>query len=129
MNVRVPRWLVAMFGLDQMSPDGQQIRTATKRQMLTPRLTFGISDQGEAEEARRGLQALNGRIMLPKFNPADPQSVQAAIRQMELDIDAKIGPYSKNKIVSEAARKLKSDFREVILKQLKSAARSVPQKN
>jgi hypothetical protein len=102
----------------------------SKRQFSVRRLGirvpgFGISgvDQNEAEEAERVLQSLNEAIQL-KLDPRDPQSVQQAIRQLDLDIDAKIAPYRHNRMVVEIAKKLKIEYRQAVQKQMENLALS-----
>jgi hypothetical protein len=78
--------------------------------------TFGV-DQGEVEEAQRVLQSLHEGIQL-KLDPRDPQSAQQAIRQLDLDVDAKIAPYRHNRMVVEIAKKLKIAYRQVVQQQM-----------
>jgi DNA-binding FadR family transcriptional regulator len=73
--------------------------------------------QRELEEARRGLESLNGTIATLKYNPADSRGVQAAVRQMEAAIDSKIARYSGNSLVSKAAEAMKGKFRDEILRK------------
>lgn len=75
--------------------------------------------QRQLEEAQRALNSLDGTIDTLKFNPNDPQSVQAAIRQMEAAIDSKIAPYRNNPLVSQVAQGLKDQYREMILERSK----------
>jgi hypothetical protein len=85
--------------------------------------TFRLGSSG-AEEAQRTLESLHGRIALVKFDPADPQSVQEAIRQYDREVDAKLGQHPQNKIVAEASKKLKSNFRQTVAEQVQKFARS-----
>lgn len=83
---------------------------------------FGV-DQSEVEEAERVLQSLNEAIQL-KLDLRDPGSVQQAIRQADLDIDAKIAPYRHNRMVVEFAKKLKIEYRQAVQKQMEKLALS-----
>ena len=102
----------------------------SKRQFSVRRLgirvaglgTFGVS-QSEVEEAQRVLESLNEAIQR-KLDLRDPQSVQQAIRQLDLDIDAKIAPYRHNSMVVEFAKKLKIEYRQVIQKHVEKLAAS-----
>lgn len=49
-----------------------------------------------------------------EFDPGDPASVDAAIRAMEADIDAKAAPYGTTPAVQQAAERMKSEYREAI---------------
>ena len=60
--------------------------------------------QRQLEEAQRALNSLDGTIDTLKFNPNDPQSVQAAIQQMEAAIDSKIAPYRNNRSCTSTLR-------------------------
>jgi hypothetical protein len=110
--------------------DGANARASaftTKRQFSVRRWgirvpglgTFGV-DLSEVEEAQRVLQSLNKFPL--KLDPRDPQSVQQAIRQLELDIDARIAPYRHNKMIVEFATKLKTEYRQVIQNQMEKLA-------
>jgi hypothetical protein len=102
----------------------------SKRQFSVRRLgisfpgfgTFGVS-LSEVEEAQRVLPSLNEAIQL-KLDPRDPQSGEQAIRQLDLDIDARIAPYRHNKMVVAIAKKMKIEYRHVIQKQMERLALS-----
>jgi hypothetical protein len=85
--------------------------------------TFDVGS-GEAKQAQRKLQSIQGRIAPVKFNPADPQSVQEAIRQFDRDVDAKLGPYPEDKTIAETSKRLKRDFRQTVEEQVGKFARS-----
>jgi hypothetical protein len=107
---------------------------ASKLRLSAPRLvidsplfgSFGVGQSG-AEEAQRALQSLNG-VVVAKFDPADPHGVQEAIRQYDREIDARLVPYPQNKVVAETARKLKSDFRELVQKRVQRVAHSATER-
>lgn len=52
-----------------------------------------------------------------EFDPDDPASVDAVIRAMEADIDAKAAPYGANPAVQQAAERMKDEYREAIRAQ------------
>lgn len=80
--------------------------------------------QRDLDTASRALKALDGNITSLKFDPQDPRSVDAAIRQMEEAIDRKIAPYRGNTIVENLAKEMKASYRERIKQE---AAEASPQ--
>lgn len=66
-------------------------------------------------EFQRALQDLDGSVATLSFNPADPRSLENAIREMEEAVDQKAAPYAGNPFVSEIARATKEAFRRKIL--------------
>lgn len=73
--------------------------------------------QRELKDAQRALQSLDGTITTLKFDPEEPASVQAAIRQMETAIDSKTAPYRKNAMVMQIADAMKEEYRKAIRDQ------------
>jgi hypothetical protein len=71
--------------------------------------------QREFDEASRACKSLDGTLTTLNFNPAGPDSVNDAIRQMELAVDSKTAPYRSNTLVSQMARELKEMYRQKIL--------------
>lgn len=82
--------------------------------MLNVKITGLDKLQCDLEEAQRALQSLDGTITTLKFNPADPKSVEEAIRQMEAAVDNKTAPYRGNELVSKLAQGLKDRYRKQI---------------
>jgi hypothetical protein len=78
--------------------------------------------QHQLEEARRGLESLNGTITTLKFNPDDPASVRRAVQQMQSAVDAKVASYRGNPLVAKVAEMTKNNFRQRILAQGKTPA-------
>ena len=56
------------------------------------------------EEAEQALFAVNGELATVNFNPQDPESIEAAFREVENLIDARLGSYATNPIVAITAR-------------------------
>lgn len=73
------------------------------------------------EDAQKALAELQGTITELKFDPNDPASIEAAIRQMEQAVDAKVAPYRGNPIIDPIAAKSKEAFREAIMKRADEA--------
>jgi DNA-binding FadR family transcriptional regulator len=70
--------------------------------------------QRELKEAQQAFEPLNGTFATLRFDPADPESVQAAIEQMEAAVDEKTSPYRHNVFVTKMAEALKDKFRQAI---------------
>lgn len=65
-------------------------------------------------DAQRALHSLDGTIATLQFDPHEPASVLAAIRQMESIIDEKTARYRGNALVRNMAEKMKESYREQI---------------
>jgi len=68
----------------------------------------------EMDELAKFAESIDGNLTTVKFNPDDPASVQAAVRQMEAAVDAKAAPYRSNNLVMDLASKSKEQFRQAI---------------
>jgi hypothetical protein len=77
--------------------------------------------QRELEDAQRAFQSLNGTVATLEWNPADPTSVQEAIRTMEAAVDRNTAPYRGNDLVVRVADGLKETYRRRILEQRSAA--------
>lgn len=62
-----------------------------------------------------------------KLDPDDPASVDAAIRAMEAEIDAKASPYDTNPAVMDMAERMKGEYREAIRAQRHDDAEGEPE--
>ena len=71
--------------------------------------------RNDLREAQRALESLNGTITTLKFDRSDPESVKAAIQQMEAAIENKIARYQVNPFVSDIAKDMKAKYRQQIL--------------
>ncbi len=76
----------------------------------------------QLEEAQKAAQALDGEIGTLRFNPADPQDVQRAIKEMERIVDARFAPCRSNPLVQPFADATKETFRKHILEQAREAS-------
>jgi hypothetical protein len=79
--------------------------------------------QRELKDAQRAFQSLDGTIATLKFDPDNPASVQAAIRQMESAIDSKTAPYRNNAMVMQIASGMKDTYRKAIREKVREASR------
>lgn len=68
----------------------------------------------EMDELAKFAKSIDGNLTTVRFDPNDPASVQAAIRQMEAAVDAKAAPYRSNNLVMDLASKSKEQFRQAI---------------
>lgn len=68
----------------------------------------------EMDELAKFAESIDGNLTTVKFNPDDPASVQAAVRQMEAAVDVKAAPYRSNNLVMNLASKSKEQFRQAI---------------
>jgi predicted nucleotide-binding protein len=88
-------------------------------------VTFKITGLDEfqkvLDEAGKALHALDGELTTVKFNPNDPDSVEAAVTQMEEAIDTKIAPYRGNEMVENIAAGMKEKYREQIFDRVTAA--------
>jgi hypothetical protein len=69
--------------------------------------------QREMKDFQRAMESLNGTVANLKFT-SDPESVEAAIRQMEQAIDEKVALYGNNKMVTKVAQGMKERYRNHI---------------
>jgi hypothetical protein len=59
-----------------------------------------------------------------RFGPADPVSVQDAIREMNAAIDAKLAPYAPDTRVADMTETLKEKYLQAILSRKTTASKS-----
>jgi len=81
----------------------------------------GVFDkrQRELKEFQHAMKALNGTVAAINFTAA-PESVAAAIRQVEQAVDEKVAPYSDNGMVVKIGDEMKERYRNHILELAKS---------
>lgn len=70
--------------------------------------------QKQLHDAQQAFRSLDGTIATLNFDPDEPASIQAAIRQMEQAVDDKTSPYRGNDMVESVASQLKEAYREEI---------------
>lgn len=75
--------------------------------------------QRQLEDAQRALKALDGQLATVRFDPDNPESIEAAIRAMESAIDDKVAPYRDNAMVASIVPQLKDKYRAAILERAK----------
>ena len=75
----------------------------------------------QLKEAERALEGLDGTLGTVNFNPHDPESIEAAIVEVEAMIDERLGAYSGNPIVGPMSEELKEKYRQGILERAAEA--------
>jgi hypothetical protein len=63
--------------------------------------------QRDLDQAQRAFKSLDGEITRLKFEPNDQGSIEAALRQLDAAIDAKVRPYRGNPLVEAVAKGLR----------------------
>lgn len=75
----------------------------------------------QLEDAQKALKELDGQLGSVSFDPQDPGSVEAAIKNMETIIDERVGRYASNSIITPLAEGMKEQYRSEILKRAAAA--------
>lgn len=73
------------------------------------------------DEAQKALAELDGELGTVSFNPNDPASIEAAIQNVELLVDEKLGEYSDNPIIGPLAMDMKESYRDAIIERAAAA--------
>ncbi len=75
----------------------------------------------ELEDAGKALEGLDGELGSVSFDPNDPSSIEAAIRQMELMVDTSLGSYANNSIIAPLIENMKEKYRAGLLDRAAAA--------
>ena len=75
----------------------------------------------QIDDAQKALAALEGELGTVSFNPNDPASIEAAIRQAESTVDNCLGDYASNPIIGPLAEEMKEKYRESIIERAAEA--------
>ena len=78
----------------------------------------------QLDEAGKAAAALDGDIVSLNFEPANLQSVEGAIRDMERAVDAKVSRYRNNPLVADIVKQTKAHFRKAIQEKAREARSS-----
>ena len=73
------------------------------------------------EEAQKALEGLDGELGSVSFDPADPGSIEAAIKRMEAMVDERLGKFASNPIIGPLADGMKEQYRKGILERAAAA--------
>jgi hypothetical protein len=71
----------------------------------------------QLEDAQKALESLDGEIGTVSFNPRDPGSIEAAIKQIESVIDERVGIYASNPIIAPLIEGMKEQYRKGIIER------------
>jgi hypothetical protein len=77
--------------------------------------------QRQLSDAQRAFRSLDGQVATVRFDPNNPESIEAAVRTMESAIDDRAAPYRDNPFVAPLIPKMKEKYREAILERAKTA--------
>jgi hypothetical protein len=77
------------------------------------------------DDARTALRDLDGRLGEVTFDPSDPESIEAAIRESERMIDERVSRHGGNPIIAPLVEQAKARFRQSIVDKA-AAARLEP---
>jgi hypothetical protein len=66
--------------------------------------------QRQLSQAGEAFKSLDGTVATLRFNSGDPASIDAAHRQVDDAIDAKIAPYRGNPLVENIAKALREKY-------------------
>jgi hypothetical protein len=68
-------------------------------------------------EAQQALKAVNGELGTLRFNPEDPESIEAAIAESERLVDERLGKYANNSIIGPLISQMKDSFRTAVIEK------------
>lgn len=75
----------------------------------------------QLDDAQKALAELDGTLGTVSFDPNDPSSIEAAIRNVEVMIDERVGHLSNNPIVGPIAEEMKELYRAQIIERAAAA--------
>ena len=73
--------------------------------------------QKQLQVAQEALKRVEGELGTVQFDPNDPESIEAAMRQIDAIIDERLGDYLENPIIGPLSESLKEKYKEAILEQ------------
>ena len=73
--------------------------------------------QKQLHQAQEALRLVEGDLGTVSFDPDDPESIEAAMRQIDALIDERLGDYLQNPIIGPLAEGMKEKYREAVLEQ------------
>lgn len=79
--------------------------------------------QRDLEQAQRAFKSLDGEVARLTFDPNDQASINAALRQLDNAIDAKVRPYRGNQLVDGVAKGIREELRKGFLKRVEEVRR------
>jgi SepF-like predicted cell division protein (DUF552 family) len=88
---------------------------------MTIKITGLDELQRQFGDAQKAFEALDGEIGTLRFDPSEPGSIDAAIREMEEAIDVKAEPYQGNPLVAPVVEQMKETYRAAIFERIEQA--------
>lgn len=73
--------------------------------------------QRQLQAAQEALKRVEGELGTVQFDPNDPESIEAAMRQIDAIIDERLGDYLDNPIIGPLSESMKGKYKEAILEQ------------
>lgn len=73
--------------------------------------------QKQLKDAQEALKKVEGELGTVQFDPNDPESIEAATRQIDALIDERLGDYLDNPIIGPLSESMKEKYKEAILEQ------------
>ena len=73
--------------------------------------------QRQLQAAQEALKRVEGELGTVQFDPNDPESIEAAMRQIDAIIDERLGDYLDNPIIGPLSERMKGKYKEAILEQ------------
>lgn len=73
--------------------------------------------QKQLHQAQEALRLVEGDLGTVSFDSNDPESIEAAMRQIDALIDERLGDYLQNPIIGPLAESMKEKYREAVLEQ------------
>lgn len=75
----------------------------------------------QLEQAQRALEELDGELGVVNFNPSDPASIEAAIKEVEALVETKVRPWAENPLVAQVVEEMKEQYRQAIIDRAAAA--------
>lgn len=75
----------------------------------------------QLDEAQAAIAEIDGDLGTVSFDPNDSASIESAIQQAEMLIDAKVKPWASNPLVAQVTEGLKEQYRNAIIERAAQA--------
>lgn len=75
----------------------------------------------DLEDAQKAMSEMDGKLGSVSFDPHDPASIEAAIREVEGLLDERLGSCASNPIVGPVAAAMKEQYRQGIIDRAAAA--------
>jgi hypothetical protein len=75
----------------------------------------------DLKDAQVALAEIDGELGTVNFDPESPESIDAAISQINAMVDEKLARYSANPIIGPLASEMKEKYREAVIERAAQA--------